>query len=110
MSSTFHAGWACRVSAATPATCGEDIDVPKIVAATRAQVPRFTTAIVFGPSEPKSAMLQPSDSFLVVFGSSLMTLMLNVAEPGNANSLALIAGIVVPEKLSIAPGKVGYGS
>src|SRR5438874_1103375 len=29
MSSTFHAGWAWRVSAATPATCGEDIDVPE---------------------------------------------------------------------------------
>src|SRR5256886_17367623 len=32
MSSTFHAGWACRVSAATPATCGEDIDVPESAA------------------------------------------------------------------------------
>src|SRR5438046_5011938 len=32
MSSTFHAGWAWRVSAATPATCGEDIDVPESAA------------------------------------------------------------------------------
>src|SRR3989449_1483634 len=29
MSSTFHVGWAWRVSAATPATCGDDIDVPE---------------------------------------------------------------------------------
>src|SRR2546426_6896805 len=85
---------------------------PKIAFATRAQVPRFTTAIVFGPSEPKSATLQPSDSSLeVVVGSSLMTLMLKVDEPANANPLALIAGIVVvPEKVSIAPGSVRYGS
>ena len=33
MSSTLHVGCACRVSAATPATCGEAIDVPEIVAA-----------------------------------------------------------------------------
>src|SRR2546426_538563 len=32
MSSTFHVGWAWRVSAATPATCGEDIDVPESAA------------------------------------------------------------------------------
>src|SRR5437773_2486405 len=78
---------------------------PKIAFATRAQVPRFTTAIVFGGSgPPKAATLQPSDPLPEI------TLMLKVDEPGNANSLALIAGIVVPEKLSIAPGKVGYGS
>src|SRR5882762_2239393 len=78
---------------------------PKIAFATRAQVPRFTTAIVFdGSGPPKAATLQPSDPLPVI------TLMLKVDEAGNANSLALIAGIVVPEKLSIAPGKVGYGS
>ena len=83
---------------------------PKIALATRAQVPRFTTAIVFGPSEPKSATLQPSDSFLGVLGSSLTTLMLKLAEPDSADPLALIAGIVVPEKLSVAPGNPGKGS
>src|SRR5438552_654583 len=33
MSSTFQLGCAWRVSAATPATCGEAIEVPEIVAA-----------------------------------------------------------------------------
>ena len=33
MSSTLQDGCACRVSAATPATCGEAIEVPEIVAA-----------------------------------------------------------------------------
>src|SRR5437879_11018015 len=32
MSSTFQVGWAWRVSAATPATCGEAIEVPEIAA------------------------------------------------------------------------------
>ena len=32
MSSTLQVGCACRVSAATPATCGEAIEVPEIVA------------------------------------------------------------------------------
>ena len=32
MSSTLHVGCACRVRAATPATCGEAIEVPEIVA------------------------------------------------------------------------------
>src|SRR2546422_5146673 len=32
MSSTFHVGWAWRVSAATPATCGDAIDVPESAA------------------------------------------------------------------------------
>src|SRR4051794_3782491 len=30
---TRHVGWACRVSAATPATCGDAIEVPESVAA-----------------------------------------------------------------------------
>src|SRR5882672_277661 len=82
---------------------------PKMAFATRAQTPRFTTAIVLGGSgPPKSATLQPSDSFLeVVAALSLMTLMLNVAEPDIAKPLALIAGIVVPVKVSVAPGKSG---
>src|SRR5258708_5100801 len=36
--------------------------------------------------------------------------MLKVEEPDNAKPLASIAGIVVPEKVSVAPGKFGYGS
>ena len=32
MSATLHVGCAWRVSAATPATCGEAIEVPEIVA------------------------------------------------------------------------------
>src|SRR6266699_339299 len=77
--------------------------------ATRAQVPRFTTAIVFGGSgPPKAATLQPSDSLPVP--TFLITFMLRVDEAANANPLALIAGIVVPEKVSVAPGKFGYGS
>src|SRR5258708_16245863 len=36
--------------------------------------------------------------------------MLKVDEPDNAKPLASIAGIVVPEKVTVAPGKVGYGS
>src|SRR4029077_10886813 len=84
---------------------------PKIAFATRAQTPRFTTAIVFGGTGPKSATLQPSDSSLeVVAGLSLMTLMLKVDVPDNAKPLASIAGIVVPEKGSVGPGKLGYGS
>src|SRR5882762_9012787 len=75
---------------------------PKMAFATRAQVPRFTTAIVFGGSgPPKAAALQPSDRLESAF---FITFMLKVDEAGNANSLALTAGIVVPEKVSCAPG------
>src|SRR4051812_39669467 len=35
---------------------------PKIALATRAHVPRTTTAIVFGPSVPNDSLSQPSDS------------------------------------------------
>src|SRR5213083_1937944 len=81
---------------------------PKMAFATRAQVPRFTTAIVFGGSgPPKAATLQPSDR--VVPSAFLITLTLKVDEPANAKPLALIAGIVVPVKVSVAPGKFGYG-
>src|SRR6059036_1943195 len=81
---------------------------PKIAFATRAQVPRFTTAIVLGGSgPPKAATLQPSDRLPFAF---LITLTLKVDEAANAKPLALIAGIVVPEKVSVAPGKLGYGS
>src|SRR5436190_720125 len=82
---------------------------PKMAFATRAQTPRFTTAIVLGGrGPPKSATLQPSDR--VVPSAFLITLTLKVDEPDNAKPLALIAGIVVPVKVSVAPGKFGYGS
>src|SRR6267142_6421786 len=69
---------------------------PKIAFETRAQTPLFTTAIVFaGSGPPKSATLQPSDSSLEpVAGLFLLTLMLNVADAGNAKPLASIAGSV----------------
>src|SRR5712691_1363486 len=64
---------------------------PKIAFATRAQVPRLTTAMVFGGSgPPKAATLQPSDPLPVI------TLIVKVGEPDNANPLALIAGTVKP--------------
>src|SRR5260221_4014108 len=81
---------------------------PKMAFATRAQTPRFTTAIVLGGSgPPKAATLQPSDSLPA---PALIPLMLKMDEPDSAKPLASIAGIVVPEKVTVAPGKVGYGS
>ncbi len=48
---------------------------PKIALATRAQTPRFTTAIVLAGSGPlKSAALHPSDSFPGVAGLSTIVL------------------------------------
>src|SRR5882672_7141107 len=97
---------------------------PKIAFATRAQLPRLTTAIVFGGSElgpPKAATLQPSDSSAesvppgpsgstVVAGSSTITLTVYVDDGGSAKPFALMA---VRSPLGIwicAPGVEGVES
>src|SRR5687767_5071941 len=94
MSATLQLGWACRVSAATPAVCGDAIDVPEIVTAAL-PLPllvetMLTPGAVMSGFRPLSPFRGPPDEKLakpVKFGFGISAAATTAPRPFAARSL-----------------------